>query len=208
MTSPFRFFLGLSFAAAAGISGGAIALAQLQDPSLPQSLSQPLAQSLLDGDVNAPSNPRPDARPNPSGPAPSLLDAPPLGEPDRQPNRQVTAATTTSVEVFKLDSQCDRFQGEVLVLPRQTALEDAVGQAIAASKTVDFDLAGYRVTPGPGVGEVTVDLRVTSNSKRSLKSLSHCEGLSLLGGIRHTLVANGQFGINQVQFTAAGEVLR
>ncbi len=153
--------------------------------------------------------------------AQTLAQDAPIGRPDRQ----LVAADVTSVRVFKLDNQCEDFEGRVLKLPRETALNEAVGKAIETSATLDFSLAGYRVEPGPGFDEATVDFRVASNTEdsnpedsvtseetaqisRTLKSLSMCEGLSLFGSIRQTLTSNGQFGVSRVRFTLAGQELR
>lgn len=135
--------------------------------------------------------------------AETLLGQVPLG----RPNRPISAANITSVKVFNLDSQCDRFEGEVVTLTEDGSLEEAVGLAIANSNNPDFSISSYRVGEGRFAQEVVVDLRLAPDSKRVFQSLSICEGQALFGSIRRTLVENGQFDVTQVQFTTAGEEL-
>jgi len=131
--------------------------------------------------------------------ATELLAQAPLGRPDQptDPGR------ITSVKVFNLDGQCDRFEGEVVTLAAEGSLEEAVGLAIANSNNPDFAISSYRVNDGRFPQEVIVDLRLAPDSERLFTSLSVCEGQALFGSIRRTLVENGQFDVTQVQFTAA-----
>ncbi|NJM56923.1 MAG: hypothetical protein HC857_05125 [Synechococcales cyanobacterium RU_4_20] len=179
MTSPVRSLLGLLLLLST--SSCALVSAQVSNPQ-PQNLEE---------------------SPSPAQGVAQTQNAP-IGRPDRQ----LSSVDMTSISVFELDNQCDKFVGKVVKLPRETALNQAVGQAIQASSTLDLDLAGYRVIDGPGFGEVTVDFRIAPQAKRSLQSLSICEGLSLYGSIRRTLINNGQFGLTQVRFTLAGQELR
>lgn len=227
MTSPIRPLLGLLLLVS--VSGCTVARAQNNAQNNTQSTAQNLTS-------NPSSNPSPAVAPLRESALPqaapsrlandrilaqTLAQDVPIGRPEREP----ATADVTSVEVFKLDNQCEDFEGRVLKLPRDTALNEAVGKAIETSTTLDFSLAGYRVEPGPGFDEATVDFRVVSNSdassdanaatpeetaqiSRTLKSLSMCEGLSLFGSIRRTLTGNGQFGVSRVRFTLAGQELR
>ncbi|TAG95746.1 MAG: hypothetical protein EAZ09_11225 [Oscillatoriales cyanobacterium] len=49
-----------------------------------------------------------------------------------------------------------------------------------------------------------IDLRVSSNSKRTLTSLSTCQQLAIFGSLRQTLTANPVWNVKQVQFTSKG----
>jgi hypothetical protein len=49
-----------------------------------------------------------------------------------------------------------------------------------------------------------IDLRVSSNSKRTLTSLSTYEQLAIFGSFRQTLKANLVWKVEQVQFTCQG----
>jgi hypothetical protein len=51
-----------------------------------------------------------------------------------------------------------------------------------------------------------VDLRMRPGSRRTLRELSLCESLALLGGIRLTLQANPRWGIQRVIFTERGSL--
>lgn len=187
MTLPFKAgWTAVLLLSAAGLGGSS--LAQTQRPG------------------NAP-GPAAIAQLPPSPPAPALppLAQAPVGRPTQAIAQDIAQGDITSVKIFALDNQCERFEGETVTLERNQALEDAVGLAIAASNGPDFTIAGYRISEGAVAGQVVVDLRVAPGSERLLSSLSICEGLSLFGSLRRTLVDNGQFQINQVQFTAAGE---
>lgn len=82
-----------------------------------------------------------------------------------------------------------------------------MGAAIAQSNNPDFAIASYRVSQGRTSQQAIVDLRLPPTAERRFTSLSICEGQALFGSIRRTLVENGQFGITQVVFLAAGEAL-
>lgn len=138
---------------------------------------------------------------SPAEDAKAMFAQAPLG----RPNRPISAANITSVKVFNLDGQCERFEGEVVKLAEDGSLEEAVGLAIANSNNPDFSISSYRVDDGRFAQEVVVDLRLAPDSKRVFDSLSVCEGQALFGSIRRTLIENGQFDVTQVQFTAAGE---
>lgn len=181
MTSPIRSLLGLLLL----LSTSGYAVAQVRTP-----------QAQIERKPEIPAEIQSEA------PA-RISQAPPLGRPELD-----ARVETTSVRVFQLDNQCEDFVGTVLQLPRATALSDAVGAAIQESSTLDFEVAGYRVSEGPIPREVTVDFRLPPDTMRTLESLSMCEGRSLYGSIRQTLTANGQFGVSQVRFTLAGRELR
>lgn len=190
MTLPFKAgWTALLLISAVGL--GCSRLAQAQRPEIAPTPPSAIAQQAS-----------PATSPAASGESVSAqLAQAPLGRPDRA----IARGDLTSVKIFSLDSQCERFEGETVTLERSQALEEAVGLAIAASNGPDFAIAGYRISDGAWARQVVIDLRIAPSSERLLSSLSICEGLSLFGAVRRTLVDNGQFQIDQVQFTAAGE---
>ncbi|GET36344.1 hypothetical protein [Microseira wollei] len=70
-----------------------------------------------------------------------------------------------------------------------------------------FRLAGYSVKFKRDRGEVTVDFRRASGSKRFV-SFSSCEQFILFGSLRQTLTRNTQWRVKTVRFTELGREIR
>lgn len=109
------------------------------------------------------------------------------------------------VTVFKADRQCSSLVSQKVEVPSERPMQEAVREVIEGWNSADFTISGSRVNVQDGVA--TVDLRVAPETKRRLNSLSSCEQLALLGGIRETLVKNPQWKIQDVEFTQQGKTL-
>ena len=70
------------------------------------------------------------------------------------------------------------------------------------------DLAGYRVNLDLNKRVVTIDFRLSPDSKRQFVSLSMCEQFTLFGSLRKTLTDNPQLKIKDVRFTNQGQEIR
>ena len=131
-------------------------------------------------------------QPSPSSSAAARLTAP-TGAP----------SPTTTINIYKVDTQCANLAPERVTVTASQSLEAAIAQVLAATDSGDFSIAGYRVSQ-EGTRAI-VDLRLPANAKRSFYSLSSCEQLALFGGIRKTLLNNSQWKIQSVQFTEKGQ---
>lgn len=141
-----------------------------------------------------PTRSTPDQSVTPSPPSPSALPT--------LPADRLVAATTT-VNIYKIDSQCVNLLPQKTTVTKTRSMEAAIAKVLEETDSGDFSIAGYRVSRE---GErAIVDLRLPANSKRSFHSLSSCEQLALFGGIRKTLLNNAQWQIQSVQFTEKGE---
>jgi hypothetical protein len=88
-------------------------------------------------------------------------------------------------------------------MPATGTLEAVVGNVLTHSNTTDFPLAGYRVALDKGVA--TIDLRLPPNARRTFKSLSSCEQLSVFGSLEKTLMNNPSLKIQSVRFVSGTE---
>ncbi|HEY9747903.1 MAG TPA: sporulation/spore germination protein [Allocoleopsis sp.] len=155
-----------------------------------------------------PTNPVPTATPTPPVKASSSPASPTRSQSLNTPaNTVATAQNTITVNIYKVDSQCETLVPEKATVSAQQPMEAAISKALAQWDTADFSLAGYRVSVDPQSRVATVDLRVNPNSKRQLESLSSCEQLALLGAINKTLTGNPQWRVESVRFTEQGEEL-
>jgi hypothetical protein len=126
--------------------------------------------------------------------------------PPQQNDRPADAEKdTVSVTLYKADSQCENFVPEQVQVSTDRPIEAAVGELLADQSSADFELSGYRVSHDSG--EVTVDLRLSPNSRRKIVSLSACEQFALFGSIRETLTRNSQWQVNSVRFTERGKAI-
>ncbi len=112
-------------------------------------------------------------------------------------------ANTVTVTVYEPDSECQTLIGKQIVLPSENSLLAAVSKVLEQQYTSDFNFA-YRVSLDRDLDKAIIDLRVSSNSKRTLTSLSTCEQLAIFGSLRQTLTANPVWKVKQVQFTSRG----
>ncbi|NEQ25591.1 MAG: sporulation/spore germination protein [Microcoleus sp. SIO2G3] len=116
------------------------------------------------------------------------------------------AADTVNAKIYSLDTQCQWFQQETVALPKAGSLEAAIGTVLAEQQSSDFDLSGYRVIRRPN-GELIIDFRLPTNTKRQFTSLSSCEQLALFGSLRQTLLRNPQWGIKLIRFRDRGRAI-
>jgi hypothetical protein len=130
--------------------------------------------------------------------------------PDTTPAETPTATPTTSpatdlvtVNVYGVDSQCEKLVPREVQVPRDRALDAAIGKVLQDFSTVDFPISGYRVKVDGGIA--TIDLRLPPNALRKMTSLSSCEQFALFGSLRETLMQNSDWGIQSVKFTERGE---
>ncbi len=112
-------------------------------------------------------------------------------------------ANTVTVTVYEPDSECKTLIGKQIVLSADNSLLAAVSKVLEQQHTSDFNFA-YRVSVDRNTGKAIIDLRVSTNSKRTLTSLSTCEQLAIFGSLRQTLTANPVWKVKQVQFTSRG----
>jgi hypothetical protein len=131
-----------------------------------------------------------------ASPKPSPLSATP-------PIQLSDTANTVTVTVYEPDSECKTLVGKPIVLPAENSLLAAVSRVLDEQFTSDFNFS-YRVSVDRDLDQAIIDLRVSSNSKRTLTSLSTCEQLSIFGSLRQTLTANPVWKVKQVQFTSKG----
>ena len=115
------------------------------------------------------------------------------------------AGDTITVTLYKADPLCEDFVAEQVEVSSQEPLEALVGRAIANQNTVDFRIAGYRVSMNEDTNTATVDFRLSPDSRRGMTSLSTCEQFALFGSIEETLTSNSRWDINDVRFTEQGE---
>jgi hypothetical protein len=139
-------------------------------------------------------------------PTPSPIATPP--SPSSSAAARLTAPTgapspKTTINLYKVDSQCAKLAPEKVTVTATQSLEAAIARVLAETDSGDFSIAGYRVSQ-EGTRAI-VDLRLPANAKRSFYSLSSCEQLALFGGIRQTLINNSQWKIQSVQFTEKGQ---
>jgi len=112
-----------------------------------------------------------------------------------------------TVEIYRLDKQCEYFVTEPHVVNRGTGLADTVRWLLQTSPVPHLDLTDYRLRMDPDQGRVTLDLRLSATSLRQLQSLSLCEQQALLGSVRQTLLNHPDWGIREVRFTQRGDPL-
>ncbi len=149
--------------------------------------------------------------PNREAPAPaaSTPEAPATGQPFSTLESATTAAAPAaemvSVTIYTADSDCAQLVPEQVEVPENEAMQAAVGKVLTdESSSSDLKLSGYRVSVADN-GVATVDFRLAADSQRQFTSLSTCENLALMGGVRETLTQNPEWQIESVRFTERGE---
>jgi hypothetical protein len=151
--------------------------------------------------ANPKANSKPSPKPNPK----ASPKASPKPSPKPNPKASPKAQPLTTIFLYKIDKQCLAVNPQKVMLPARDSLNGAIARILQDWDNADFDLAGYRVNTVNGTA--TVDFRLLPGSQRQLTSLSSCEQLSLLGSIRQTLLANGQWQIQAVRFTQQGQAV-
>jgi len=111
-----------------------------------------------------------------------------------------------SVTLYTPTPDCETYTGEPSTVTQDKAVAQVVHHLIAQQtpQLLDFELAGYRLLPGPEGHTVTIDFRRQANAQRHFISLSICERRMLLGSLRETLLQNSALGIKAVEFTEQG----
>ncbi len=115
-----------------------------------------------------------------------------------------TPINTITLNIYRVDSQCESLIPEKVSVPATTPVNAAVGKVLEQANSADFDLAGYRVNLNPNTRVATIDFRLSPDSQRQFVSLSMCEQFALLGSLRKTLTDNSQLKIKEVRFTEQG----
>jgi hypothetical protein len=146
----------------------------------------------------APSDPPPIER-NPAS-TPPTEDNPTI-----PPTTPPAALPQTTVTLYTVDDQCQDWVSESVSVPETTAIESTVDQLLRQSSGNGLELSGYRVQPTNDT--VVIDIRVKSDSPRSLYSLSACEQKALLGSIQETLTRHPDWNIETVTFTESGDAI-
>lgn len=122
----------------------------------------------------------------------------------RQALALVPPADPITVQIYRLDNQCNAFVPEPLIVSRQHDLTDTIAAILTSQPMPHLDLSGYRVSRDNATGTVTIDLRVSSQSRRVLMSLSICEQMALFGSLRRTLLNHPDWHIQDVTITNRG----
>ncbi|MEM9766873.1 MAG: hypothetical protein AAF892_03190 [Cyanobacteria bacterium P01_D01_bin.71] len=119
------------------------------------------------------------------------------------PEAQSNALTVT---LYTPTATCETYVGETQTVAQDKAIAQVVHFLIAEQtpQLLDFELAGYRITPGTKGHTVTIDFRRRSGAARQFISLSICEQRVLFGSLRETLLQNPVLGVDAVQFTEQG----
>ncbi len=115
---------------------------------------------------------------------------------------------TIALNIYHPDSQCETLIPEKVAVSADTPVTNAVGKVLELATSSDFDLAGYRVNLDLNKRVVTIDFRLSPDSKRQFVSLSTCEQFALFGTLRKTLIDNPQLKIKDVRFTHQGQEIR
>jgi hypothetical protein len=113
------------------------------------------------------------------------------------------SASTVPVAIYRMDASCDALVPKTENLPKDRALEAAVGAVISRSNSADFTVSDYRVSQSGG--KATIVLRLPPTAKRPFASMSACEQMSLFGALRETIVGRSEWKIRDVQFSDGKE---
>ena len=111
----------------------------------------------------------------------------------------------TTVSVYTIDDQCNEFVEQVVQVPSDKAISEAVGQAMGAVEYNAFKLEGYQVNLSGNTA--IVDMQLSPSSERQFVSLSSCEQRALFGSVEETLLNNPEWNVNAVKFTDSGKEL-
>jgi len=111
-----------------------------------------------------------------------------------------------TVTLYTPTPDCETYVGEPDAVAPDKALAQVVHRLMAQQtpQLLNFELAGYRLLPGPDGHTVTIDFRRQADAQRHFISLSICERRLLLGSLRETLLQNPVLGVKSVEFTEQG----
>lgn len=106
---------------------------------------------------------------------------------------------TVPVQIYRPDSSYENLVPVKANLPKDRAMDAAIGQIIQTSNSPDFNVVGYRVKVQGAIA--TIDLRLDPKSTRHFESMSSAEQMALFGSLRKTLTSHAAWGIQDVKFT-------
>lgn len=112
----------------------------------------------------------------------------------------------TTVTLYLLDDQCLDFVPQTLSVPKDTALAATVDHLLATQTPDGLSLLGYRLQQQDRT--LTLDIRLSSQSRRSLEALSLCEQTALFGSLQRTLTQHPDWDIDAIAFTQGGTPLQ
>lgn len=112
----------------------------------------------------------------------------------------------TTVTLYLLDDQCLDFVPQTLSVPEDTALAATVDHLLATQTPDDLSLLGYRVQQQDRT--LTLDIRLSNQSRRSLEALSLCEQTALFGSLQRTLTQHPDWNLDAIAFTQGGVPLQ
>jgi hypothetical protein len=121
----------------------------------------------------------------------------------RPQQQTLSAANLLTVDLYRVNGECNGFEAVPKDLPTETAMDAAIEETLAYTTNGDFEIAGYRLKTTDSVA--TIDLRLPPDSPRTFLSLAPCEAYTILGSLRETLIKNEIFGVSRVNFTYQGE---
>lgn len=119
--------------------------------------------------------------------------------------KEETLPNTKIVKIYQVDTQCEKLVYNSEEFSVEGSLNKAIGEVIKNNNNGDFTVTGYRLYFHPKSNTLTVDLRLSPDTKRQFISLSSCEQLALFGSLKQTILGNDQWGIKKVQFTEKGQ---
>lgn len=122
----------------------------------------------------------------------------------------ITLPDLLSVTLYTPTASCETYEGKTKAVVQDQAIPQIVHSLLTdqTPQLLDFELAGYRILPGPKGDTVTLDLRRKPNAQRHFISLSICEQRVLFGSLRETLLQNPVLGIQAVEFTEQGRPIQ
>jgi hypothetical protein len=113
---------------------------------------------------------------------------------------------TIPINVYQLDSQCNKFETTKATVPANQPVTQAIAQTLEKANSESLGVAGYRVKVASRVA--TIDFRSIPNARKSLSTLANCEQLALFGSVRRTLTQNPALKIKSVRFTDRGQLIK
>lgn len=159
-----------------------------------------------EGTVSSPSGKLASSQPGSEGSlAPTDLAVKPT---NNSGNLTINNNNTLALNIYHPDNQCETLIPEKVAVSVDNPVTNAVGKVLELATSSDFDLAGYRVNLDLNKRVVTIDFRLSPDSKRQFVSLSMCEQFALFGSLRKTLIDNPQLKIKDVRFTNQGQEIR
>jgi hypothetical protein len=112
-----------------------------------------------------------------------------------------------TVTLYTPNAACEDYEGKEVAIAQDKAIPQIVHRLIAnqVPELINFELAGYRIQPGPKGNTVTIDFRRKPGAERHFISLSICEQRILFGSLRQTLLKNPVLGLDDIYFTERGQ---